>query len=472
MSSISRFNREISLTQDQRPDVRRIINHAVNATHACPILANGYCRTCPAYIAFRNNIYVIVNQQTIAFNYEAEYLLATTMARRMLLNHNHVSRIGIPPPQRTRISDIRPPVESTHICPTCTRQHLDQHTCPTCTEPHLRDHTCPVAPADPVVPDVPDNTTEEERNTNGPNIDAAIWTELQSALRATAHAPAGTPLYRLHVAITSARTTPRDVINSLRLNTVTTTNTVYVPVPCTLDHNPPAVPCTLEHLPSADPNLPAVPRGVLMDPTVPQTMINIFSHLLTHPRPLTTHYGNAITRDFVDNLIHALTHRTPNDHWLNDSPEQASSNFARALRWSALMHRSEDLLTLPHTEPCLYHPCAISYFHQYAIDHNIPHGHFVHLEDFIRSFVSQYIDHVRTHAYAPQFVTEVTAPMPILGRYANIADISRPYDGPYGHNSMVPSQHQHTITLPRARYDFEEQDVPETNQGMILRLRN
>jgi len=472
MSAISQFNIAISRTQEQRRDVRAIISHATSANHPCPLLANGYCRTCPAYIGQRHGEFYLITQTTIAFNYEREYLRASQVARNMLLPFAHIPRTGIPAPTRTRIQDIHPPTENTtHVCPPCPRQHLDQHTCPACTEPHLRDHTCPVPTATIDEENVPEDETETETSQGNPNLPTNVWNEIQNIVRQSQNAPAGTPFSRLRNAITAAQLTPQQVLAGLRPTTTVTTNTVYVPVPCSREHADTAQPCQLEHVPQADPSLPVPPRSVLLDPTVAQTQVSVTSYIIGLQTDRDTRVGNFATPHAIRILQHLLASRQPNDHRINDSPAHAAQGLVRAIRWSMLMHRAEEIAALPHAEPCLYHPCICSFFFEYVQDHQIPETNFVWPEPFLRSFLSLYAAHLRSHGYTPAFVEQVQTPLEILGRFPATVDALRPFTGPF---TNTPIGHQHataSITLPRLRFDYEDDDVPDADISVRLRYR-
>lgn len=472
MSAISQFNIAISRTQEQRRDVRAIILHATSANHPCPLLANGYCRICPAYLGQRHGEFILITQTTIPFDYEREYLRATQVARNMLLPFAHIPRTGIPAPTRTRIQDIHPPTETTtHVCPPCPRQHLDQHQCPACTEPHLRDHTCPVPTATVDETNVPEDETETDTTQGAPDLPADLWNQLQNIIRQAQNAPAGTTLSRLRNAMTAASLTPAQVVAQLRPTTTTVTNTVYVPVPCSREHADAQQPCQLEHVPQADPSLPAPPRSVLLDPTVAQSLVSVTSYIINFRNDLLTNDNNIPTPSAVHQLQNLLTARLPNDHQVNDSPVQATQSILRALRWSMVMHRADEIRTLPHAEPCLYHPCLCSFYFHYVQEHSIPADHFVRPVPFIRSYLSLYSQHLQSHGYTPSFVEQALSPLELLGRYPPTADSSRPFNGLIEH-SRIGQQHANaTFTLPRLRYDYDNTDVPDNDTSVRLRYR-
>jgi hypothetical protein len=485
MSALTNFNSAINRTQDSRRDVRNVISHVLRSTHECPLLLHGYCRTCPAYIAFRNNQYLVVQQANIPFNYEQEYLSANITARTMLRPAAHIPRPSQPPFSRTRYGDIHPPVDtSTHTCAPCTRQHLDQHTCAPCTEPHLRDHVCAVIPTAPDIPDIPENETETDSNRGDPPLPPNVWRALRNFITQSRNAPNGTPLFGFRSAMTEAQLTPAQVIAAIRPTNTTVTNTVYVPTICTRPHAEDAPPtvctrlhaedaprCQLEHVQAPNPLLPSPPRGVSLDPTVPQALMSVSSAILSQPQPMVTHYGNHITINVVRVLLTSLVNRDRDDHQVNDGPDRASLHLTLALRWSAMMHRMDELVTLPHAEPCMYHPCLISYFQAYVRTNNIPEDHFVHHEPLLRSFLSEYRQHLETHSYPVTFVTEVLTPLEIRGRYPNVQDDSRPYTGPRSSNTIIASQFTHSVRLPRLRFDYDNQYVPATDQDVTLPLR-
>jgi hypothetical protein len=469
MSAVIRFNRSAYQVQDARPDVRRIIQHVRQATHTCKLLATGYCRDCPAYLVFRNNRFSIIDQASIPFPYEEEYLLANTVATQMLARHTSFDRSQLPTFQRTGLNLISPPVEmNNHHCPTCQLQHLSDHTCPPCQEPHLRDHTCPVVPVAQDEVELPDDETETDVSQGNPAVPDEVWRELRNLLNRVSNAAPGTPLHRLNAAMTSTSTNAATLIAALRPTTTTITNTVYVPAPCTRQHAEDVVPppCPLEHFEVRDPSLPPMPPSVLSDPTVAQTTVSVLAQILSHPSPPRDAYSTVPTRRMINSVNRALQH-----HQVNESPEQASESLLRALRWSASMHRQEELDALPHAVPCMYHPCPISGIYEWIQANNIPHNQFVNQDQFIRWFLHRYFNHLQSHAYPASFIQQVLTPMPFHGRAPNVYDVMRPYNEPFTVSPMHPSQHNHTALLPRLPFDYDTQPVPNSDTSVIIPIR-
>lgn len=453
MSGLQQFNRAVAHSQLSRQDVQEIVRFVRTRAHPCPLLLHGYCRDCPAYIVFRNATYRIVTQASIDFDYAAEHARADIVAREMLSPLRHVPRPASPPLRRTHLAHIRPPTNmSQHTCAVCTREHTSDHTCPPCTQAHLSEHTCPPNVLTPENLPPPQTNTDTQTSVTNPPMANALWQEIQATIRRAVTAPSGTPLDRLRRAISHERLSADQVIAALRPVTTTVTTT-------TIQHVLKQVPVA----PDSSVPLPLPPSSVSMDPVVANTTLGVASRLLDRIEE-----GQNLTSTMYCPTPHGVTQITNalGNHQVNYSPGTASTNLLYFLRWSAAMHRQEELQALPHTHFCMYHPCPISNIYRYIRACRIGQYSPIDGKHFLNVLTSGYITHLQEHSYPESFKTEVLDDVNIGNNTVSLDDLSPVVTVPM-RSLQQRDVRTRNCSIQRFSFDYEDGDVSSLETATV-----